>query len=189
MLFYRLFTQPIHLILCFLREYRIRIALACSLRSLGRGVETLSRPSQRAGGRSAGRGFCELGQQNLAARCLVPHRLLQFGRTAALALIVLLTLGFAWRSGQTRDQREAVKSIRYKNVIVHYDYQRAKASAAGMAAYDPKAEPATPGWVRRLLGDAFLYDVAYVEVAPPYPPEDAVDEFLARLPDCPVIYR
>ena len=117
------------------------------------------------------------------------RRLLHVGRVVSLVLIVLLTLGFAWRSGQTKDQREAVKAIRHENVIVHYDYQRAKASALGMAAYDPSAEPSTPGWVRRLLGDAFLYDVAYVEVARPYPPEETVDDFLARLSDCPVVYR
>ncbi|HEV7224830.1 MAG TPA: hypothetical protein VGN42_19115 [Pirellulales bacterium] len=117
------------------------------------------------------------------------RRLLPVGRTISLTLIVLLTLGFVWRAGQTRDQRQAVRSIRSRSVIVHYDYQRAQAFSGGMAAYDPNAQPTAPSWIRGLLGDAFLYDVAYVEVAPPYPPEEAVDEFLARLPDCPVIYR
>lgn len=116
-------------------------------------------------------------------------RLLHVGRTLSLTLIVLLTLGFVWRSEQTRDQREAVKSIHSRSVIVHYDYQRAQAFSTGMAAYDPSFQPAAPNWIRQLLGDAFLYDVAYVEVARPYPPEEAVEEFLARLPDCPVIYR
>ena len=112
-----------------------------------------------------------------------------FGRQFCLAVVLLAIAVFAWRSGQTRDQREAIKTLRNQNVVVHFDYRRSGPTGENLLYYDPNAQPRTPRWLRKLLGDEFLYDVAYLEVARPYPPEHAVEAFLERLPDCPVIYH
>jgi hypothetical protein len=117
------------------------------------------------------------------------RRVVHFGQRLLIVAIVLITAVFAWRSGQTRDQREAIKTLRHQNIIVHYDYQRAGSPGQSLLYYDPNVQPAAPRWLRKMLGDAFLYDVAFLEVAPPYPPETAVEAFVERLPDCPVIYR
>lgn len=117
------------------------------------------------------------------------HRVVHFGQRFFLAATVLAIAVFVWRSGQTRDQREALKSLRHQNIIVHYDYQRNAQAGAGLMYYNPSAKPGVPRWLRGLLGDEFLYDVAYLEVAPPYPPDSAIEDFLDRLPDCPVMYR
>lgn len=117
------------------------------------------------------------------------RRFVHFGQWFALTAILLAIAVFVWRSGQTRDQRQALKSLRHQNIIVHYKYQRTGPTGAGLVSYNPVAKPAAPVWLRRLLGDEFLYDVAYLEVARPYPPESAIDDFLQRLPDCPIMYR
>ena len=116
-------------------------------------------------------------------------RVVRFSRRFCLAVVVLAIAVFAWRSGQTRDQREAIKTLRHQNVVVHFDYQRSGPTGENLLHYDPDAQPRAPHWLRELLGDEFLYDVAYLEVARPYPPERTVEAFLERLPDCPVIYR
>ena len=117
------------------------------------------------------------------------RRVVHFGRRFLVAVIVLAIGGFVWRSGQTRDQREAIKALRNQNIIVHFDYQRAGATGENLHHYNPHVQPRAPRWLRGLLGDEFLYNVAYLEVARPYPPDATVDAFLERLPDCPVIYR
>lgn len=110
-------------------------------------------------------------------------------RRFLVATLAVLAVGFFWRSEQMRDQRQAVRSLkRQKNLIVHYDYQWSH-QRSGLMNYNPRAKPLAPPWLREVLGDDFLYGVAYLEVARPYPPEEAVEEFLARLPDCPVVYQ
>ncbi|HUY90975.1 MAG TPA: hypothetical protein VMV10_19720 [Pirellulales bacterium] len=117
------------------------------------------------------------------------RRVVHFGQRFLVAAIVLAIAVFAWRSGQTRDQREALKSLRHQNIIVHYDYQRTGSTSAGLFDFNPSAEPGVPRWLRGLLGDEYLYDVAYLEVARPYPPDSAIKDFMQRLPNCPLMYR
>ncbi len=110
-------------------------------------------------------------------------------RRLLVATLAVFAVGFFWRSEQMRDQRQAVRSLKQqKNMVVHYDFQWSH-GRSGLMNYNPRAKPMAPSWLRTALGDDFLYNVAYLEVAQPYPPEDAVEEFLARLPDCPVLYR
>lgn len=116
----------------------------------------------------------------------------RFVRRLFLILLAALAVGFLFRSEQMRPQRQAVRTLgARKNLIVHYDYRQLSrgASCAHLMNYDPAAKPVAPLWLRSLVGDDFLFDVAYLEVAPPYPPEETVEGFLARLPDCPVVYQ
>ena len=87
------------------------------------------------------------------------RRVVHFGQLLLIVAIVLITAVFAWRSGQTRDQREAIKTLRHQNIIVHYDYQRAGSPGQSLLYYDPNVQPAAPRWLRKMLGDAFLYDL------------------------------
>ena len=117
------------------------------------------------------------------------RRLSTFGSRFLALAVVVVAVGFLCRSEQMRGQRQAVRFTRHNHsLIVHYDYGRVKSSDALMHL-NPNAEPQAPKWLRSLLGDEFLYDIAYLEVARPYPSSEKVDEFLTYLPDCPVIYR
>jgi hypothetical protein len=117
------------------------------------------------------------------------RRLSTFGSRFLAIAIAVVAVGFLCRSEQMRGQRQAVRFARHNHsLIVHYDYGRLKSSDALMHL-DPNAGPQAPKWLRTLLGDEFLYDIAYLEVARPYPSNEKVDEFLTYLPDCPVIYR
>lgn len=112
-----------------------------------------------------------------------------FCRRFLTVTVALLAIGFLGRSEQTRDQRQAVRSVKQQtNLIVHYDYQWSN-GRSGLMNYNPRAKPLAPPWLRKMLGDEFLYNIAYLEVARPYPPEGTVEEFLTRLPNCPVVYR
>lgn len=114
--------------------------------------------------------------------------LFQFARRVGFVTVAVLAVAFLCRSQQMSNQRQAVRSLKgQKNLIVHYDYKWS--SGGTLMNYDPDARPLAPRWLRKVLGDEFLYDVAYLEVARPYPPEEAVESFLTRLPDCPVVYR
>ncbi len=113
-----------------------------------------------------------------------------FCRRFLAITLAALAVAFLCRSEQMRDQRQAVRSLKqHKNLIVHYDYQRKSAGGGTLMHYNDDAKPRAPRWVRKLLGDDFLYDVAFLEVAQPYPPQETVDDFLNRLPDCPIVYR
>jgi hypothetical protein len=65
---------------------------------------------------------------------------------------------------------------------VNYDYQ-----------YDENdmwignAEPAAPAWMRKLLGDDFLYNVVQVDIDPTQVSEGAVTTFREALPDCKIV--
>jgi hypothetical protein len=75
-------------------------------------------------------------------------------RTLLVFLLVLsLPLGwFALKLHKARRQREAVGAIVEMGGFVYYDYQLEK----GSMLPDPAAEPGSPAWLRRLLGDDFF---------------------------------
>jgi hypothetical protein len=74
--------------------------------------------------------------------------------------MVLASIGLSWfavKMQKARRQREAIAAIEAAGGRVLYDYE-IDASRHRI----PNAQPKGPAWLRRLLGDDFLSEVAYV---------------------------
>jgi MFS family permease len=116
---------------------------------------------------------------------LLVQRRFQFSFRALLVLVVVVSIPlgwFAWQLDQARRQKEAVLAITKTGAWVHYDYE-----------YDVKdqwvfdAEPATPAWARKWLGDEFFYDAVEVGIDPTQVPDEAVKRFQRALPNCAIV--
>ena len=88
------------------------------------------------------------------------RRRFQFGVRSLLVFVVVVSIPlgwFAWQVEKARRQREAVEAIAELGGEVFYDYQFDE----DMMWID-SAEPTTPTWLRRLLGDDFFCEVVAV---------------------------
>ena len=113
------------------------------------------------------------------------RRWYQFSLRTLLVFVLLCSIFCSWfavKMNRARKQKEAVEAIVKWRAWVHYDYE-----------YDENekwifdAEPATPAWIRNLLGDDFLYDVVEVGIDPTQVPDEAVKKFQEALPNCDVV--
>jgi hypothetical protein len=113
--------------------------------------------------------------------CLLLRGRFQFGVRSLLVflLAVSVPLGwFAWEMQRARRQREVVEAIVGMGGWVYYDYQLEK----GMGRPNPHAEPATPAWFRRLLGDNFFCDAESV-----YYGDDDLESLVIQLRELPYL--
>ncbi len=85
---------------------------------------------------------------------------LRFSLRALLVLVLLLSvpLGwFSWKMDRAREQREVVEGISELGGYIIYDYEF---DETGELIWE--AEPTTPAWLRKWLGDDFFCDVTRV---------------------------
>jgi hypothetical protein len=100
-------------------------------------------------------------------------------------MVLVLILGFilGWRVNKAREQRRAVAAVASYGGWVHYDYEFVGGKLT------PGQELWAPVWLRRMLGDEYFREVAYVSLVYDYPggkrQENAnrkpCDELLAQL--------
>ena len=83
------------------------------------------------------------------------RRWLQFSLRTFVVVITLFAAWLGYVSFRAREQQAAVARIKELGGIVQYDYQM-----------PPSAEPSPPGWpwLRRLVGDEYFQDVAFVKL-------------------------
>ena len=83
------------------------------------------------------------------------RRWYQYRLRTLLVVVLLASIGMSWfavKMQQARRQEEAVAAVRKLGARVTYNYQEG----------DPYADPPTPVWLRRLLGDDFFFAVTGV---------------------------
>ncbi len=83
------------------------------------------------------------------------RRWLQFSLRTFLIVLTLLAMGLGYVSFRAREQREAVARINELGGHIQYDYQRGS---------NPKPSPPGWPWLRRLVGDEYFQDVAFVNL-------------------------
>ncbi len=91
----------------------------------------------------------------------------QFSIRSLLALVVVVALPFSWLAVEmkaAKRQKEAVAAIVSGGGHVSYDWQvdTNVAYLPNAVGYLPSAQPTCPSWLRGLLGDDFVGEVAYV---------------------------
>ena len=92
-----------------------------------------------------------------------------------LVCVTLLSVYLAALSAGARWQRELVARLQQAGAGVLFDYQRMGDSPD--ADFDPRAEPAYPPWMRRIVGEDFFRKVIYVVMIG----EDVNDERLIQV--------
>lgn len=83
------------------------------------------------------------------------RRWLQFSLRTFLIVLTLLAMGLGYVSFRAREQRAAVARIKELGGHIQYDYQRGS---------NPKPSPPGWPWLRRLVGDEYFQDVAFVKL-------------------------
>jgi hypothetical protein len=97
----------------------------------------------------------------------------QFSIRSLLVLTVAVALPFSWLAVEmkwAREQKEAVEAIVKLDAYVLYDYEM---DSSGRYRVEGQ-NPATPEWLRTILGDDFFMNVAFVEFANPKATDDDV---------------
>ncbi len=90
-----------------------------------------------------------------------PTRRLTLSLRVFLVLVLVVGGWLGWRIRRASLQRRAVAAIREAGGLVWYDYQRVRLPN-GQDKFLPKAQPWTPGWLRRSIGDEYFQDVIRV---------------------------
>ena len=75
-----------------------------------------------------------------------------------MVLVLILSVFLGWRVNKARQQRRAVAAVEAFGGWVHYDYEFVGGKLT------PGQEPSAPVWLRRMLGDEFFREVAYVSL-------------------------
>ncbi len=96
---------------------------------------------------------------------LFRRRRFQFGFRSLLVFVVVLSVPLGWfarEMQQARRQRGAVEAIRKEGfvILVRYDYELDETGA-----FIPRAQPTTPVWLRKSLGDDFFRAVTTVDLS------------------------
>lgn len=75
---------------------------------------------------------------------------------ALMIVVLVIGGGLGWIVKRANSRRGAVEAVRKAKGQVYFDYQKSGES------YDPTARPRLPGWLIRLVGEEFFYDVTLV---------------------------
>jgi len=76
-----------------------------------------------------------------------------------MVLVVIFGVLLAWRVNKARQQRRAIAAVQEYGGWVHFDYELVNGKVT------PGQGPWAPLWLRRMLGDEYFREVAYVSLA------------------------
>jgi hypothetical protein len=97
---------------------------------------------------------------------------MQFSLRTAFLLMLLASIlfaGFAWRRNRAERQRKIVEELRELGADVEYQYFSLTKPPRFNVMVSPSDEFFLCAWLRRLLGDDFVYDVSAVRIVKPVP--------------------
>src|SRR3954454_17549939 len=88
-----------------------------------------------------------------------PHRR-RFRISLRVLMLVVLVAGvwMGWQVNKARRQREAVAAVKKYGGWVHYDWEMVNGKVA------KGTQPHAPKWLRRLFGDEYFQEIAYVSL-------------------------
>jgi hypothetical protein len=94
-----------------------------------------------------------------------------------LLLVLLVGVFLGWRVHRAREQQRAARVVRDNGGTLHYDWEFAGGT------FTPGGKPPGPAWLRRLLGDEYFQEVAWVSIADtdPMDPENASGRRIDRV--------
>lgn len=84
------------------------------------------------------------------------RRRLAISLRAMIVVVLVVALVLGWKANKVREQRRAAQEIRKYGGFVHYDWEMVNGQP--VAGRKPKA----PGWLRRLVGDDYVQEIAWV---------------------------
>lgn len=76
---------------------------------------------------------------------------------ALMVLVAVLSVPLAWQVHKARQQMRAVEAVKRHGGWVYYDYEMVKGRP------EKDREPLAPGWLRRLIGDAYFQTIVKVD--------------------------
>jgi hypothetical protein len=103
------------------------------------------------------------------------RRWLAISLKGLILLVLILGLILGWQVHRAREQRRATQVIRDSGGSLHYDWEFVGGT------FVPGREPPAPDWLRRLLGDEFLQEVTWANIAETTEGRNALDRALVHL--------